>query len=151
MRRCYILIATLLAATSADADFGQYKGHELDGQTLVIVSDIGHLRITPVDDAAFEVHYIEEGVKQLPSFAIADRVRPDVINAISETDSTVAYMIDGLTALIDKSPIRVSFTRDSKLLVAEEHGYFAYDTVRGFRFALEDSEKILGGGQRVMG
>ena len=36
-------------------------------------------------------------------------------------------------------------------MVAEEHGYFAQDTVRGFRFQLDDGEKILGGGQRVMG
>ncbi len=41
--------------------------------------------------------------------------------------------------------------KDGEVLVAEEHGYFAYDTVRGFRFQLDDDEKILGGGQRVMG
>ena len=40
---------------------------------------------------------------------------------------------------------------DGETLVAEEHGYFAHETLRGFRFALEDGEKILGGGQRVMG
>jgi len=146
-----ILALAIFLAAPAAADFGQYQSHSLDGEALVVVSDIGKLRITPVDDAAFEVHYQEDGVKQLPSFAIADGEAPDIVSAISETDTTVAFMIDGLTALVEKSPVSVSFLKDGEVLVAEEHGYFAHDTVRGFRFQLDDEEKILGGGQRVMG
>ena len=149
MKHC--LIIALFVATAAAADFGQYQEHSLDGQTLVVLSDIGELRITPVDDAAFEVHYNEAGVKQLPSFAIASGRSPDVVSAVSETGSSLAFMIDGVTAIIDKSPVRVSFLKDGDLLVAEEHGYFADQEVRGFRFRLKDNEKILGGGQRVMG
>ena len=151
MRLYLLIVAILFAATPCFADFGQYERHALDGQSLVVVSDIGKLRITPVDNAAFEVHYREHGIKQLPSFAIADRGSPTVIRAVSETETTVVFMIDGLTALVEKSPVSVSFLTDGEVLVAEEHGYFAYDTVRGFRFKLEDGEKILGGGQRVMG
>ena len=151
MRPGLILALAIFLAAPAAADFGQYQSHSLDGEALVVVSDIGKLRITPVDDAAFEVHYQEDGVKQLPSFAIADGEAPDIVSAISETDTTVAFMIDGLTALVEKSPVSVSFLKDGEVLVAEEHGYFAHDTVRGFRFQLDDEEKILGGGQRVMG
>ena len=151
LRRLFWVIIAAIAWASASADFGQYQSHSVDGQSLVILSDLGQLRVTAIDDAAFEVHYLEKGTKQLPSFAIADSESPNVITAISETDSTVAFMIDGLTALVEKSPVRVSFTKDGEVLVAEEYGYFAYDTVRGFRFKLENGEKILGGGQRVMG
>ena len=151
MRQCILIFAALFAAAPSFADFGQYQSHTLDGQSLLILSDLGHLRITPVDDAAFEVHYREEGVKQLPSFAIADGEPPEIVSAVSETDSTIAFMIDGLTVLVQKSPVSVSFLKDGKILIAEEHGYFAYDTVRGFRFKLQDGEKILGGGQRVLG
>ena len=149
--RSVLAIAAMFVATPAPADFGRYEGHSVDGQSLIVDSDLGQLRVTPVDDAAFEVHYQEEGVKQLPSFAITEDAATDIVSAISETDSTVAFMIDGLTALVEKSPVRVSFMRDGEVLVREEHGYFAYDTVRGFRFKLDDGEKILGGGQRVMG
>jgi oligosaccharide 4-alpha-D-glucosyltransferase len=141
----------VLLATPVSADFGRYESHSVDGHSLIVVSDLGQLQVTAVDDAAFEVHYQENGIKQLPSFAIADSESPDVVTAISETDSTLAFMTDGLTALIDKSPVRVSFMKDGEVLVGEEHGYFAYDTVRGFRFELDAGEKILGGGQRVMG
>ncbi len=140
---------SLLTAT-AYADFGQYRSHTVDGTSLVVVSDVGELRITALDDAAFEVHYLETGVRQLPSFAIDDRPA-DVVTALAETDKTLTFSIDGIAAVVEKSPMRVAYFKDGQPLVSEEHGYFAYDTVRGFRFELDAGEKILGGGQRVMG
>jgi oligosaccharide 4-alpha-D-glucosyltransferase len=151
LNKILLFAVALLAAAPTFGDFGQYQGHRLDGEALVVSSDIGKLRITPVDDAAFEVHYIEDGIKQLPSFAIAEDRPTGIASAVSESESSIAFMIDGLTAVVKKSPLTVSFFKDGNALVAEEHGYFAYDTVRGFRFALDDGEKILGGGQRVMG
>ena len=38
-----------------------------------------------------------------------------------------------------------------KLLLAEQQGYFREDGQHGFRFALSKDEKLLGGGQRVLG
>ena len=151
MKHFFCTIAILFAATTAIADFGHYEGYELDGASLVVVSDIGQVEITPVDDAAFEVHYIQNGVKQLPSFAIADKASPVASAAVTETPASLLFTIDGLTAVVNKSPLRVSFLKEGEPLIAEEHGYFAYETSRGFRFQLDANEKILGGGQRVMG
>lgn len=134
----------------AAADFGTYQSHELLDQTLVIASEKGELRISAVDDAAFEVHYVEQDVKQLPSFALAPNL-PVVTTAVAETDATLTFMVDGLAAVIEKSPLQLSFLRDGQALVEEHDGYFADDTTRGFRFRLDPSEKILGGGQRVLG
>ena len=145
-----LLLLLVFAASTGWADFGEYESHETFGNTLVIATTDGALRLTAVDDAAFEVHYAEHGVKQLPSFALAPQ-NGEFASAVTETDTTIAFRIDGLTAVVDKSPVRVSYFRDGEPLVEEEHGYFAHDTLRGFRFALEDGEKILGGGQRVMG
>ena len=150
MKRNALLLLALWAAGPALADFGEYRDHTRDGDTLTITSTLGELRITAVDDAAFEVHYIEDGVKQLPSFALAPR-SANFPATIEETGANLSFSIEGITAVVDKSPVRVSFYRDGQALIAEEHGYFAYETIRGFRFALEQGEKILGGGQRVLG
>ena len=150
MNRIATLLAALLLTNAAWADFGQYESHALDGNTLTIDSTLGELRITAVDNAAVEVHYIEDGVKQLPSFALAPlQAAHDAV--VESTDTRITFSIEGLTAVVDKSPVRLSFYRDGELLLAEEHGYFAYATTRGFRFALDNGEKILGGGQRVLG
>ncbi len=150
LRRLIATIALGIYTPFALADFGEYRGHEVDGQTLVVQTDLGELRVRAIDDAAFEVHYIEEGVKQLPSFALAANA-PDVSTAVSETAQSLAFAIDGLIAVINKSPVRIDYASQGENLVSEEHGYFAYETVRGFRFQLDDGEKILGGGQRVLG
>ena len=142
--------ALALLASQANADFGDYVAHALDGQTLTIRTSMGELRVTAVDDAAFEVHYLEDGIKQLPSFALAGDA-PEVSTALSETAGSLAFAVDGLIAVINKSPVRIDYASGGESLVSEEHGYFAYDTVRGFRFALDEGEKILGGGQRVLG
>ncbi len=143
------LVACLITSVGR-ADFGEYRSHALDGQSLIVETSIGELSVAAIDDAAFEVHYREAGVKQLPSFALAG-VPGEVAVSVREHEQGLELVIDGMTAIIDKSPVRLRFERDGHVLVAEEHGYFAYDTLRGFRFRLDDDEKILGGGQRVMG
>jgi oligosaccharide 4-alpha-D-glucosyltransferase len=150
LRRLNAIVAIACHAPTALADFGEYQGHELVGQMLIVHTDIGVLRVAAIDDAAFEVHYVEDGVKQLPSFALAGEPT-EVATAVSETDQTIAFAIDGLLAVINKSPVRIDYTSQGEGLVSEEHGYFAYETVRGFRFQLDEGEKILGGGQRVLG
>jgi len=151
MRKLRFAVLTCLClAAPARADFGEYRSHEVRDQTLAVQTTRGELRITAVDDAALEIHYVEDGVKQLPSFAMAGKP-VDVAMAVSETEQSIAYAIDGLIAVVNKSPVRVDYASEGEPLVSEEHGYFAYDTVRGFRFRLDDDEKILGGGQRVLG
>ncbi len=149
-----LVLSALLLAADASADFGHYESHAQSGNTLTIQSDRGELHLTAVNEAAFEVHYVEPGVRQLPSFALdaeLDQNPPAVRTVISESASDIAFALPGLTAVVSKSPVRIEFLRDGQPLFAEEHGYYAYDTVRGFRFALDDEEKILGAGQRVVG
>ena len=150
MIRSICAVASLCIASSASADFGEYRSHRVDGQSVLVTTDRGELRLTAIDDAAFEVHYVEAGVEQLPSFALAGS--PPVLAIDVESRSSALSVTTGaLTASIDKSPVRIAYSYDDEPLVAEEHGYFAYDTVRGFRFRLNENEKILGGGQRVLG
>ena len=70
--RPFILAVLFLCAFApARAEFGNYQSHAQAGQTLRVTTDIGELAITVIDQAAFEVHYVEPGRKQLPSFALA--------------------------------------------------------------------------------
>ena len=151
MTRWWLLAIALFGlAATASADFGEYVDHELAGQTLIVTTTIGQLRITAHNESAFEVHYMEDGVKQLPSFAIAGSPQPTV-TVVGETSTSLAFAAGDFSAIIDKQPVRIRYRKGQARLAAEEHGYFSYDTVRGFRFALGDDEKILGGGQRVLG
>ena len=153
-RRCRLAAIVIpvfcFASGTAQADFGRYQSHEISGQSLLITSDMGLLNVTAIDNAAFEVHYVQEGVRQLPSFALAG-LPPTLATSVSESDENIEFSVDDLTAIIHKFPLRVSYLHSGEPLVAEEHGYFAHDTTRGFRFRLNESEKMLGGGERVLG
>ena len=142
--------ALLLTSFAARADFGDYEDHALLGQSLLVETTMGSLRITAVDDSAFYVHYVEDGVAQLPSFALAGIPDPQA-TALTANEDTLELVIDGLTATVTRSPVTLSFSRNGEALIAEEHGYFNTETLRGFRFQLDDDEKIMGGGQRVLG
>ncbi len=150
LRHLAIRIVLLLAAPWAVADFGEYESHEVSDDRVVVHSERGDLSIRAIDDHGFEVHYLETGVKQLPSFALAPHL-PHVAPVVKESDQTISIQVDGLTAVVEKSPVRISFLRGGEALIEERDGYFIDDEARGFRFALDDGEKILGGGQRVMG
>lgn len=148
----------LLWPCVAAADFGSYEDHAVDGTSVEIRTTLGTLGLRAVGTPAFEVHYRENGVRQLPSFAI-DRTRQagagisDSAEDLRVRDTASALVIEsaGLAAIVQKSPVTISYEYRGRPLLAEETGYFAYDTIRGFRFRLEDDERILGGGQRVLG
>ncbi|WP_237057125.1 glycoside hydrolase family 31 protein [Microbulbifer sediminum] len=145
-------LAGAIASHSAAAlESRQYVDHHLDGGALTIETSDGEVTLTPINDDAIAVHYRREGVKQLPSFALADTQRPAVEARLEEREDQLTYDLGDLHAVISKSPFAISYQRNGQTLLSEETGFFATETMRGFRFALEDGEKLLGGGERVLG
>ncbi|WGL18416.1 glycoside hydrolase family 31 protein [Microbulbifer bruguierae] len=140
------------------ADTREYQQHHLQSGALVIDTSDSQVTLTPLNSGALEVHYQREGLKQLPSFAIAPnrnddsaQLKSDIHAQLSVSDDALRFALGGLTAVIHKSPFAIEYQRDGESLLAEEHGFFANQTMRGFRFALQESEKLIGGGQRVLG
>lgn len=149
--RFWLLLALLLAPFAHAAD---YVRHELREGALVLTSTESTLTLRFRSAGAIEAHYEKPGIRQLPSFSIAE---PDAAPAavlattLGETGGTLTYATPQLRARIEKSPLRVSYWRGDTLLVAEEAGGYAHETLRGFRFKLGKDEKLAGGGQRVLG
>lgn len=130
-----------------------FKSAKLNDDTLNIVLSDAELSIRAINEATVEVFYQANDIKQLPSFALASRASNEQSPAlrINEDSESVTLSLAKLDVHIQKQPFAISYKRGDTLLVQEEVGLFVYDTVRGFRFSLQDDEQILGGGQRVMG
>ncbi|KUJ84015.1 MULTISPECIES: TIM-barrel domain-containing protein [Microbulbifer] len=150
MRTC-ALIGLVGAGVFQAAVARDYIEHTLDGDVLNLRLSDAQVSLTPLNDAAIEVHYQREGVKQLPSFAIASNDHADVDTHLEETPDQLIYELGDLTAVIQKSPFAIQYFRGEEPLIQEESGFFATETIRGFRFTLEEDEKLIGGGQRVLG
>jgi oligosaccharide 4-alpha-D-glucosyltransferase len=145
----YLLVLSLLTL-SGTSYAARYLDHELQGQSLIIHSDEGQLRLTAYNSHAFEVFYQPAQTKQLPSFAIGGGPLVTKVTVKDQAQS-LSFQVKGLRAVIEKSPLRISYYQGNKLLLAEEVGLFKEDTLRGFRFALQTGEKLLGGGERILG
>ncbi|MEW5249253.1 glycoside hydrolase family 31 protein [Microbulbifer sp. 2201CG32-9] len=141
----------LLIAGLANAGERHYLHHRLSEGALTVQLSDATVSLRPLNDSALEVHYQREGVRQLPSFAIAGGQRASLTAQLSEQPDQLTYSLAGLSAVIHKQPFRIQYYRGSKLLTQEESGFFANQTLRGFRFSLEEGEKLLGGGERVLG
>ena len=146
-KRVLLVAATLLVGTAQAAD---YQSHDLQGQTLIITTDEGKVELTAWHAEAFAVHYQPKGVKQLPSFALDGKPISTSVN-VSEKPDQLVFDAGLLQAHIDKQNLRIRYYRDGEYIGGEQSGLFAHDTLRGFRFALAKDEKVMGGGQRVLG
>lgn len=142
--------AVLISLFSLYATAETYQSHQLDAQVLTINTDTGKVTLTAYNELAIEVHYQPSGVKQIQSFAIAGEPENIAVN-VKENPRSLAFSTGKLTAKIAKQPLRIQFFKDDELLLEEEVGFFLQDTVRGFRFNLQPEEKLIGGGQRVLG
>ena len=86
--------------------FGEYERHELISGALTHPHhDRRTVTLTPIDDSAFEVHYREAGVEQLPSFAIDSHdSTPVEARTVRTQRYAIVFEIEGLTAIVDKVP-----------------------------------------------
>ena len=130
-----------------------FESATLNEDTLTLVLSDAELSIRAINEATVEVFYQANGIKQLPSFALASNPSKKQSSelSLSETSDSLTLSLRKLDVHIQKQPFAITYKRGDTVLAQEEVGLFVYDTVRGFRFTLQDEEKILGGGQRVMG
>ncbi|OUR81993.1 glycosyl hydrolase [Colwellia psychrerythraea] len=115
---------------------------------------------------------------QLPSFAIKEKALHSNF-VIKEDKKQLTLTLNKLSAVINKAPFSISYyqkanNQKNRLLIAEQQGFFSSTVneiteipavegsstatqitkklpVQGFRFHLNDTEKLLGGGERVLG
>ncbi len=146
--------ALLLLALSASSGSGAQALIEYrhDGPELALITDRGSVHLRFHAPGVVEAFYDLDGLRQLPSFTLA-AAEGAIATAteLNHSDDRLSFASDRLRVEITKSPLRLSYWRGEERLLAEEQGYFAAETLRGFRFRLEDDEKLLGAGQRVLG
>ncbi len=155
----FVLLFTVQAIAS---EKNSYLNHHLEEQSIVINTTLGQLTLSTYSDNAIEANYQYKNKHNnaafLPSFAIKEHAHKQYFS-ITETQQKLLLSTGALNAVINKSPFNISYYHGEKLLVSEEAGFFASTTlendeqynVQGFRFKLSENEKLLGGGERVLG
>jgi len=167
-----LALALFITSLCSYADeSNNYVSHKLTNNTLVITTDKGNVALNAYGKQAIEVQYffkpatsstLLQNAAQLPSFAIKEDAKTQVF-ILANQDDVLTFSSEKLTAVINKAPFQIAFYKKhgdtEQLLLTEEQGYFTGTRleeekqyqVQGFRFALSDNEKLIGGGERVLG
>ena len=122
-----------------------------DSGQLTITTNEGLVSIKALTEQSVYVWYQPEKITQLPSFALDPSLQSKVSTQLMKTDSGYRFELPNLAVLVQSDPMTIEYIFEDKSIVSEEVGLFYQDRLRGFRFSLDEQEKILGGGQRVLG
>lgn len=150
MRPFLICLTFVLVLVSTATQAATYQSHQLQDNKLQLQTDEYTVSLSFKSKGSVEVVYQKAGLKQLPSFALA-APEQQLAATLSEQPQQLEFATTDLKVLINKAPFQLSYYRGKELVLAEEKGFFAHETLRGFRFALQDDEKLLGTGERVVG
>jgi oligosaccharide 4-alpha-D-glucosyltransferase len=117
---------------------------------LTLLTNEGEIQLTALTDHSVEVEYIQEGLQNDPSYSIAPSI--SIVNTtVSESRTSVVFSTKGIRVEIRKCPFTIAYYHGDSLLFTEEQGLVYNDSIKGFRMKLQADEKLLGGGERVLG
>ena len=159
----HTVIFTLLFTIQAIAsENSSYLSHQLADQHLTVTTTLGKLTLSAYSDNVIEANYQYENefnkAAFLPSYAIKEKAIKHPFS-VTETQQKLVFSAGKIKAIINKTPFSISYYKGEKLLLAEDTGFYIGTSVenkkqhkvQGFRFKLDPKEKLLGGGERVLG
>ncbi len=127
-----------------------FESVRFDKGVLQVVVNDGTIVFTPYTHSGIEVEFVPLGELNPPSYAL--NMKEAVNDAIYANNKNTITLSTGLLNVeISKAPFRISYVYNTRELFSEEQGFFDSDSVKGFRFNLSTQEKLMGGGERVLG
>ena len=145
--------------SSAQDEQASYLGYQFNNHQLTLDTSIGQYQLTFLHDEAIEVLFRSDQ-QQLPSYAIET---PSQTSSTALKDSIQALYFSSkkLSVKINKNPLRLSYIKKGQLLASEASGFTIeqglidqknnHQGAIKLSFKLDETEKILGGGERVLG
>lgn len=133
----------------------------LENATLTIDTDTNDFKIKALRNNSFQVTYLTDGkgapYANLPSMALPEEATSAVTKNIAgdveleETATTLTLKFNNISAHVDKSTHVISYSVNGKVVAKEQDGLNISDNGVSLSFALDENEKLYGGGQRVLG
>jgi len=115
----------------------------------VIVSD-GILVFTPYSGNAMGVEFIRDGHVNPISYGIVALPSTET-SRLKENAVALIFTHQNFAVKILKKPFSITYQFNNKTFLSEEVGYFDSIDSHGFRLYLDETEKLMGGGERVLG
>ncbi len=145
-----LILFVVVAVISLGAQAREYVGHRTEGNALIIQADDGELRVAFLSPWAAEASFTPSGGELHRSYSLKPGLAP-VGGSLQEFPQQLVYSQTGLTVALDKASMLLSYSSEGRELVSERRGLQNETRRVAVDFALAKDEKIMGGGQRVLG
>nr|WP_283626218.1 TIM-barrel domain-containing protein [Alteromonas macleodii] len=133
----------------------------LEKATLNIDTDTNDFTISALHDSGFQVTYLTDDngtpYANLSSMALPESALTGVKNKkandveLVETATTLILKFNNIAAHVDKATHTISYSVNGKIVAKEQGGLSISSNGVSLSFALDENEKLYGGGQRVLG
>ncbi|WP_430935151.1 TIM-barrel domain-containing protein [Saccharicrinis sp. 156] len=148
----FVLLSILVLSGCQCPHEGRHvENVELTPYGLLVETNESDILLKPLSEHSIEVEYLIEGHKNPASYALIDYDEGNINTNFEEDRKQVMFSTEGITIKIQKCPLKLSYFQKDKLLFSEEKGLVFNDSIKGFRIKLQPGEKLMGGGERVLG
>ncbi|WP_291116525.1 TIM-barrel domain-containing protein [Flavobacterium sp. UBA6135] len=164
MKKLFLLLflSTIGFAQNANR---KYISHQLNENVLEVKTSDGTYFIQSYTDKIIETSFVPNGEKFNPnSHAVVLKPNSNGFEFKQSTDY-LEIKTNDLEVQIVKSPFKISYYKKGELLLSEKLGYFkrkheplekvkgniVYDSTEVIQFNINSTEKLYGGGARVLG
>ena len=148
--RIWIVAVTLTLAACAGIFSERYLFELSEEDSRLTLSRSDHqIILTALEDNSIEVLYKKERVNSFPSFAKQNNLKPVKVNFIQK-DDVLVFSTSNLEARFDLSNSQLAFYQQGKHLTTQID-FNRLERGQEFKFSLDNNERLMGGGQRVLG
>lgn len=126
-----------------------YLEHTISENQLTILASDRIIKLSSYAEGSISVEHVRKGEYEKPSFALNPQTKRQSI-IVKDGQSELQLANGKVRAVINKKTLQISFFWKTKLLT-KQLLIEKKKSTSGFTFSLDDGEKILGGGERVLG
>lgn len=147
----FLLLFFVSLQLFASTGIRSYRSISLKEDKIEVVVSDGRYLISPLSSNIFHTTFYPDG-KTLKNFSFATDLKPSKVEFnITEEGNNISIKTSGINIRITKSPFSLSYYNGDKLLLSENRGYVATDTLQLLNFSIDKEEVLYGGGARVLG
>lgn len=146
-----ILFFFLTSSVIAQNSVRNYKGYKEHQNQLEIYTNDGKYIIKPYNDKIIETSFIPTGETYNPISHAVVLTPENLDKKVIETENNIQYITYGINVFITKKPFNIRYNYHNQNVISEKGGYEKTNDFETISFALDQNEKLFGGGARVLG
>jgi alpha-glucosidase (family GH31 glycosyl hydrolase) len=150
MKKIFFLLLVTAFAFAQNAN-RNYLSHIWKNNLLEVKTSDGTYRIKAYSNKIVETSFIPNGEVFNPNSHAVIKTQEKINATVSKTDSSISLVTNNITVVINKSPFRITYSNQGKVLLSEKNGYIKKDSTEILQFNLDNSEMLFGGGARALG